>query len=210
MELHMSGFRVFFIVVLLSLSHGLMAGQGIDDLNAFSKNLDSFSAKFTQVVYDSKSKPLQESSGKLVLKRPGKFWWQYAEPNKQLIVSDAFKVWIYDEDLAQVTVNKVDSSLSNAPIMLLGTDTPLDAEFKLKELGLSDGIYWVELTPKKSESDFELIYLGLKKGVLAAMELRDNFGQATQIKFQDSKVNLPVENKLFNFEPPKGVDVLGE
>ncbi|MCB1757980.1 MAG: outer-membrane lipoprotein carrier protein LolA, partial [Gammaproteobacteria bacterium] len=57
---------------------------------------------------------------------------------------------------------------------------------------------------------FEAVFMGLNKTGLVAMELRDNFGQATQIKFSASVVNQPVDESLFQFSPPEGVDVVGQ
>jgi outer membrane lipoprotein-sorting protein len=45
---------------------------------------------------------------------------------------------------------------------------------------------------------------------MKVMELRDNFDQATQIKFHERQVNRGTDDKAFHFEPPPGVDVIGE
>ncbi len=198
---------LFFALVLVN---PLMAGQGLDRLEQFSNQLESFSASFEQTVYDANSKPVQESSGSVILKRPGKFAWNYKSPSNQLILADGRKIWIYDEDLAQVTVKPVDASLGSTPIMLLGGDKSLASGFDVRELGESDGIDWLELLPKEKDSDFEKVYLGLNKQGLVAMELRDNFGQATQIKFDDIEMNKPVDDSQFSFTPPEGVDIVGE
>ncbi len=198
------------MMAALSFVAPVIADTGIDQLNRLSKQLQNFSARFTQTVYDSNSKPVQESSGVVTLQRPGKFSWNYQTPSAQLIVSDGKKIWIYDEELAQVTIKKIDASLGNTPLMLLGSNKPLESEFELTELGQSDGIDWVELSPMKEDTDFEKVYLGLADNNLAAMELRDNFGQATQIKFDDPKLNTDIDQGLFDFIPPEGVDVIGQ
>ena len=203
-------FRAAFILLALVFFRTATAGAGLDQLHSFNNDLESFSADFEQTVYDAKSRPVQESSGTVTLKRPGRFAWNYKEPAPQLIVADGSKIWIYDQELAQVTVKPLDESLGAAPIMLLGDDKPLESAFDIKELGESDGINWLELKPKNQEADFEAVFMGLNKTGLVAMELRDNFGQATQIKFSASVVNQPVDESLFQFSPPEGVDVVGQ
>jgi len=47
----------------------------------------------------------------------------------------------------------------------------------------------------------------LDKGQLAGMELSDNFGQLTRIYFSNIQINPAMNDALFNFVPPKGVDV---
>ena len=42
------------------------------------------------------------------------------------------------------------------------------------------------------------------------MELRDSFGQATQIRFSDFRANVEVAPDAFEFTVPEGVDVIGE
>ncbi len=206
----MIAIRIVLLTMIVGVTHVTFAATGIEQLKSFTSNLSSFSGDFTQVVYDSNSKPLQESSGFMTLQRPGKFAWNYSKPSPQLIVADGERVWVYDEELAQVTVKKMDANLGSAPILLLGNDTPLDSQFELRDLGQSDGIDWVELKPKQEDTDFEAVYLGLSEGFLAAMELRDNFGQATQIKFSNTTVNEDVDENLFRFDPPEGVDVIGD
>ncbi len=206
----MTVFRMALLTALLGINQVVFAENGVKQLKVFTENLISFSGDFTQVVYDANSKPVQESAGVMILQRPGKFSWNYTKPSPQLIVADGESVWIYDEELAQVTVKKLDSNMGSSPILLLGSDTPLESEFELKNLGQSDGIDWVELKPKKADTDFETVYLGLSEGSFAAMELRDKFGQATQIKFSNTTVNGDVDETLFKFSPPEGVDVIGE
>ena len=65
------------------------------------------------------------------------------------------------------------------------------------------------MTPKGAESDFQLVFIGLSGDALAAMELRDNFGQATQIIFSDFIANSELDDALFEFNAPDGVDVIG-
>ena len=57
---------------------------------------------------------------------------------------------------------------------------------------------------------FNAVYIALDDAGLHAMELRDNFGQATQIKFTNFKKNVAIPPETLQFEPPAGVDVLGE
>jgi len=203
-------FKVLSMVgALLGMSYA-WAGDGLDQLNAFTNELVSFSATFTQTVYDGNSRPIQESNGSVVLMRPGKFAWHYESPSPQKIIADGKKIWVYDMDLAQVTVKTLDETLSATPIMLLGGDEPLSTQFTIRELGPSDGLQWLELIPKAADTDFETVYMGLNADGLVAMELRDNFGQATQIRFEDIYVNGLVREDAFEFTPPVGVDVIGQ
>ena len=185
------------------------AGDARDQLDSFVEDLQTFQADFEQTLYDADSEPLQKSSGTLKLKRPGRFVWTYTEPETQEIVADGERIWLYDKDLEQVTVNTIDERIAGTPLVLLMRSAPLEDTFQIRELGESDGITWLELTPLSDTSDFELVFIGLKDSGLAAMELRDNFGQATQILFSNFQADVVLEDSLFEFTPPPGVDVIG-
>lgn len=199
---------------------GLLAGSllfagsavagGIERLEQLTASLRSFQAGFVQTLYDADSEPVQESRGAVILKRPGRFRWDYTEPYPQQIIADGEKLWIHDTELAQVTVKKIDQALGSAPILLLSGNKPLGEEFELRDLGGREGLEWVELTPKVQDTDFNKVYLGLDAKGIAVMELRDSFGQATQIRFNDFELNVDAPENLFQFTPPEGADVVGE
>ena len=42
------------------------------------------------------------------------------------------------------------------------------------------------------------------------MELKDKLGQTTALDFSNVRRNVSIDASLFRFEPPKGVDVIGE
>ncbi|MDD3530083.1 MAG: outer-membrane lipoprotein carrier protein LolA, partial [Gallionellaceae bacterium] len=76
--------------------------------------------------------------------------------------------------------------------------------------GVKDGIEWLDASPKGREGSFELVRLGFRGNTLVAMELKDNFGQQTYLRFIDVKNNPSLGGNLFRFKPPKGVDILGD
>lgn len=176
----------------------------------FSSSMFSFSADFTQTVYDSDSVALQESAGSVELMRPGRFRWTYTEPNSQVIVADGATLWVYDEDIKQVTAQPQSTTLGSAPIGLLSGQRSIESEFTITELGLENGLQWFELEPLVQDTDFNAVYIALDDNGLHAMELRDNFDQATQIRFTDFKKNIGLAQERFTFTPPDGADVIGE
>jgi len=198
------------------LSAGLFASNAhatddvLERLRAFTMDLESFTADFEQSLYNSDSDLLENSIGKLLLKRPGKFIWRYAGEGGQEFISDGKSLWMFDKELDQVTVNALNDRVGGTPLVLLMGGVPLEEQFSVTSLGASDGVDWVELVPKDNSTDFEALFIGLDKAGLAAMELRDNLGQATQIQFSNFKPNVDLDEKQFNFVAPKGVDVIGE
>lgn len=181
----------------------------IAKLEQFIQNLESFEASFEQTLYGGNSEALKSSTGTIAVKRPARFVWTYSTPEPQLIVGDGMRIWLYDQDLEQVTVNDMDERINGTPLQLLMSAAPLSDAFSIESLGQSDGIDWFALTPLTQASDFEEVFIGLKDNSLAAMELRDNFGQATQIRLNDFNRDVQLDDSLFVFEVPEGVDVIG-
>ncbi|MDD1620017.1 MAG: outer membrane lipoprotein chaperone LolA [Methylococcaceae bacterium] len=179
----------------------------IAQLKAFLHSSASLSADFKQVSFDKSGNPAQSSVGKFYLSRPGKFRWNYQKPFEQEIVSNGGKVWFYDTDLEQVTVKKLDDSLGSTPALLLTGQVDIEEKFKLEEQGSEDQMNWVKLSPKNEESGFKYILIGLNAGQLGGMELSDNFGQLTRIYFSNIQINPALDDSLFNFKAPKGIDV---
>jgi len=201
-------FRSIITVAILLVP---ISGSAQNALLDFTSTMFSFSADFTQTVYDSDSVALQESAGSVELMRPGRFRWTYTEPNSQLIVADGATVWVYDEDIKQVTAQPQSVTLGSAPIGLLSGQRSIVSDFEVTELGEESGLLWFELTPFEQDTDFNSVYIALdENGLLQAMELRDNFEQATQIKFIDFKKNITIDAERFTFVPPDDADVIGE
>ena len=200
---------VLAAIVLASLAQPSSA-SGLDRFAQFLGATQAASGEFEQTVTDRNGKLVQRSRGSLVFQRPGKFRWTYLTPYAQLIVGDGTRGWIYDEDLRQVTVRRVDQALTSTPAALLGGNNAAMRAFQLTELGQKDGLDWVEAVPRDKEGGFERVRMGFGPGGLERMELHDSFGQVTLLRFSALTRNPALEPSLFRFSPPKGVDVVGE
>ncbi len=198
---------VFFITILVALP--LAASEVEDRVNRSLSSLDNLKAEFKQTVLDDNKQVVQQSSGEVSISRPGKFTWIYRQPYEQRIVADGRELWVYDVDLDQVTVKPVADALGTAPIMVLMTDERVEQQFDVAEIGQRKYLYWVELTPKQADMEFTTVYLGMEDDVIKAMELRDAFGQSTQIVFENLRTGMVFDPQTFRFVPPPGVDVFG-
>lgn len=198
------------LLAVLMLPLAVAHATGLDALHKFVAATAAAQGEFEQKVYDSKHKLTQESSGTLAFLRPGRFRWTYVKPYAQLIVGDGAKVWVYDQDLNQVTVRRLDRALGSTPAALLAGSNEIETAFKLIDRGEKDGLEWVEAQPREKESNFASIRMGFGFSGLEVMELADNFGQTTVLKFTALRRNPKLDAALFKFVPPKGADVIGD
>ena len=186
------------------------AGSGIDQLRAFVDGARTGKATFRQVVAGKSGRVPQVSSGTFAFARPGKFRWSYDKPYAQLLVGDGDKLWIYDRDLNQVIIKKLDRALGATPASLLAGSNAFETNFVLIDGGITDGIEFVEAEPKSPDTGFDHIRIGFKENLPRTMELHDSFGQLTQLTFDTFERNPAIDPALFRFSPPPGADVIGK
>ena len=183
----------------------------IERLKTFIAGTHSAQADFTQVVTDQNGKRVQSAAGVMQFQRPGKFRWTYQKPYAQLIVGDGAKFWLYDEDLNQVTVKKLDAALGSSPAALLSGNNEIERGFNLQEDGSHDGLEWLQASAKAQDTSFDKIRMGFNaQSELVAMELNDMFGHKTVLRFSNMRHNPKFSAQQFHFTPPPGADVLGE
>jgi outer membrane lipoprotein carrier protein len=190
---------------LLSLPFAAMADEqsvAAERLNILLSRASTMSANFSQMTLSSNGASLQEATGSLVLKRPGMFRWHTDPPAEQLLVSDGEQIWLYDPDLEQVTIQKMDKRLTHTPALLLSGDVS-----KLIESGV---VSEFRLTPKANDTLFDNLRLSFQGEKINDMQMSDAIGQRTNILFQNVKTNESMQQSQFSFDIPSGVDVISE
>ena len=183
---------------------------GLALLRNFLDNVETLTAGFEQQLIDADDVVVEESAGTVEIARPGRFRWSYAYPYEQLLVADGVNVWSYDVDLEQVTVKAQSDALGATPALLLGGSRDVLEEFDYVDSFTDRGTVWVRMRPKSSENGFTRVELGFTDGSLSRMLFADNLDQTTIIGLFDITTNAPLDEARFRFEPPAGVDVVGE
>ncbi|MCP4768923.1 MAG: outer membrane lipoprotein chaperone LolA [Gammaproteobacteria bacterium] len=200
----------YLIVALLLIASPALAEDAAQRLTAALRNMDNLTTEFKQTLLDEDKNVVQQSRGTLALQRPGKFAWIYTEPFEQRIIADGSELWVYDVELDQVTVKPMGQGLSNAPIMILMKQADVSEQFEVSEVGQRKFLYWVELSPHAADDlEYTHVYIGIKDDQVRAMELQDQFGQSTQIVFENQRSGVVHNPATFKFVPPPGVDVYG-
>lgn len=170
--------------------------------------LTSVRVAFTQDVVGADGKTTDHAVGTLSLRRPGRFRWDYTNP-RQLIVSDGDRLWLYDPELEQATVRRVREAFAQTPAMLLSGEARIRDGFTVRDAGSEAGLEWLALAPKGADSDFREIRIGFAGDALKRLEFTDKLNQRTRIVLGTLERNVRLEDALFTFTPPKGVDVIG-
>lgn len=205
------------IRMLLVAALGFVASQvQADDQVAISRltemlnKAQTITGRFSQLTLDGPGTQLQETSGELALKRPGLFRWHTDEPMEQLLVSNGQKVWLYDPDLQQVTIQTLDQRLTHTLALLLSGDvSKISENFEITHKEGGDVVDFI-LKPKAKDTLFDTLRLSFRNGVINDMQLIDSVGQRTNILFLGVKMNQKLDAAQFDFKIPEGADVIQE
>lgn len=206
--------RVAAVLFLTLWAHVTLAASdpaaGRQKVEGFLQGLQSLQAQFKQTLTDRNGQTVEEASGTLAIRRPDRFRWDYQQPNEQVIVADGARIWLYDADLEQVTVRKLDDTLSATPAMLLSGQGNLEENFNVTQMTTEGGVTWVRMEPKRDDTDFKWVRLGFDGAALKFMQLADKLGQTTHLEFSQLERNPALDPSRFTFTVPPGADVIGD
>lgn len=198
--------KLLFSVLLLAFSIAYSEPVA-EELQVKLNNIQSMTANFSQVV-KAKKREVSNSQGTMALERPGRFRWQTKSPMEQLVVADSKKLWVYDVELEQVTVKKQEKGLGGtAALFLSGYDDTVTRDFNVTVTNQGKNQLY-DLHAKSPKENFQQVKLLFSKDMLIGIELFDQLGQHTVVKLTNIKSNPKLAGRLFQFKPPKGVDVV--
>lgn len=197
------------------------AQQATSSLVQQLAGLQRLTADFEQSTKTTNNKTVQKKGltaqhmnqtfkGVMKVERPGKFYWETTSPAKQTIVTTGKVVWIYDPDLQQAVRQSLDDQVANTPALLLsGNTSQIMHAYRVTQPDRSKLYY--TLYPKQDDGAFQslTISFGANKAP-TLMILQDSLGQTTYVRFSNIKVNPAIPASVFNFEPPKGTDIIDQ
>lgn len=202
---------LFLAVLLMGLNSPLLMAQSSTRLAVFFDQLKTFQAAFEQTQFDEYGEVSQRSEGELWVQRPGRFRWDYRQPFAQMMLGKEGYFWLYDQDLEQLTIRKIDQAMASSPLLMLSRTVAIDQLFKIVSIRHEGDYHWYELIARSEEASFETFRMALDDaGQLIEMELIDGMSQRILVRFIDARINHTIDNKVFDFEVPDGVDVIGE
>lgn len=186
------------------------AQEPAQTLQDFLDATQTLAGRFEQQQLDETGAVYEASSGAFYLQRPGRFRWDYERPYAQHVISDGVTLWHYDPDLSQVLVRRVGEGLSATPAVLLSGGGDLRSTFDMSREPDADGLTVIALKPRADNAEFQSARLAMEGATPAWLEIVDPLGGTTRIAFFDVLTNVQLKPDLFTFDPPAGVEVVGE
>ena len=198
-------------VALMSAASWAGAGElsAAQHLTLRLEPVSSYAANFNQRI-EGNGHVAQQSTGQMWVARPGKFRWVVDAPYSQVVVSDGKDVYLHDPDLDQVTIRKLDPKVTNTPALLLsGQASELVLSYSVTEHTQgSKEVY--TLKPKNNDSLFDRLQMTFDSSRLSSLDMYDASGQHTQVAFSNVQPNANVSDSTFQFQIPKGAEVIRE
>ena len=170
--------------------------------------IETLSADVTQLIVETGGGLLEESAIRMRLRKPGGFYWETLEPFPELIVTDGQTLWNYQPDLEQVVIENWDSSRAELAAQLLNGETgDLAGEYRVT-LDATGELNRFELSPLAPDSPYARIAIEFITGELDVIRLDNRNGQQTVWRFTNLRRNTTLEDALFHFEPPPGIEIV--
>ncbi len=182
---------------------GVSTANPVSHLSNLLNHYQTYQAVFVQQTVDPKEGVIANAKGLLFLQKPGRFRWETNEPMHQIIVTNHDQMWIYNQDLAQATVQKLSPSANNPAALLTNSVNQL-----LQHYTVIEKSHYFQLTPKQQENDFVAVNLYFTHQALSQLEVINTLGQKNIYRFSKVKINQRLPAHLFEFHPQQGVDVV--
>ncbi len=173
-----------------------------------------FEADFVQESHLQAMGIVDAAEGHVYLRPPAKMRWHYKIPEDYLIITDGKTLWIYRPAENQVMSGPAAGSLGESTGLEYFTDpASLQKDFVVEvapEQSQQKGQYVLRLVPKTKRSDLaELLLFVSKKTFDIVQSITCNaFGDKTSIRFSNFEFDRSPDLSLFEFEIPKGADVV--
>lgn len=217
------GLLVFFGAASMGGTHSAHAADGSktalplsleDIMTGVEKRYEAigFSAHFEQISTIEAMDITDTASGRIIIKRPGKMRWIYERPDRQIIVTDGKTLWVYKPDDNQVMIGSYPTFFGDGKGAGFLTDMKLvRKKFQISLEKRDDkGDYVLKLLPNRREFDISFISLLISAGTFDVLQVSTyNFdGDETRIELKDIEFKEELDEALFHFEIPEGIDVL--
>ena len=172
----------------------------------------SFEAEFIQESTIKAMDIIDFASGKIFVRYPGMMRWEYEKPEKQIIISDGHKLWIYRPADNQVMTGSAPAFFSDGKGASLLSDIKLvRKKFKISlENSKEDFFYELKLQPLEKKLDVTDIRLSVTKNTFTVIRIitYNSYGDENRIEFTNHRFDVKLDESLFSFKIPPGADVL--
>ncbi|HID94953.1 MAG TPA: outer membrane lipoprotein chaperone LolA [Candidatus Latescibacteria bacterium] len=202
---------LFLVLFLPGVSASKITGKAIvKKVEKRYEKLKTFSVEFQQTFYWKLADKTQGFRGKLYLKKPDMF---RVETSHQVIVTDGDTLWIYNPEEEQVIISPYADSEepSNPQALFFEYTENYEAEYiGTEKIGKRD-CYLIKLLPQRDDQYITAmkVWVDKKRWLTLKVEYYDvNDNTTTYTLLSDPEVDQKLDDALFKFNIPDGVEVI--
>ena len=178
-------------------------------IEARHRGVHDLTARFVQTYRSGALGREVVEKGVVSLKPPSRMRWEYRDPEKKTFVSDGKMSYFYVPADRQV-IRREQSDSRDLPALILSGQADIVATFDVALETGPAGRQRLRLTPKKPEPEIEHLYVDVDGDErIRAILVVDAQGNRSQFAFDDIRENVGLDDRLFHFEVPRGVEVIG-
>lgn len=179
-------------------------------LSAILETTRTLAADVDVLTLDQDGREVQESTARLVMQKPDHFYWEILSPYSELMLTNGERIWRFEPDLEQVTVDYFSDDISRTPVLLLNGDASEIADnYSISATAMETGeLNRFILTPKAGDSLFTRLSLTFEGDTLIEMQFEDSLGQKTSLTFSGLQANAAIDPGTFVFHMPEGMEVI--
>lgn len=169
----------------------------------------TYTATFNQSIEIDGIGGAVDSGGSFYFSRPDRMRFDYTRGQEQRVVGDGNWIWVYQPDLEQVY--KVDYATAfgtGGLVALLGDRQGLAERYELSLLDSPAGMVRLQLEPKAEVGETLELVMSADTFDLRSVVMTDPAGSVTRVEFEGVHRNVELNDGLFAFFPPAGVDVI--
>ena len=170
----------------------------------------AFHADFIQEVSSAALGRTLTSRGHVYFEKPGRMRWEFAEP-QQTLIADGASFWLYQPAENQVIKTPFRRAFnSQTPISFLTGVGRLEEDFAVSPQGETEHVHRLRLLPKRDAEAVGHLDIEVDKATFDILQatVTDPLGNTTRLRFSDTERVDDLDDGLFRFALPAGVDLV--
>lgn len=163
-----------------------------------------------QQTYEAPRRPSRSEAGQLFLRKPGRMRWQYTDPAGKLFIGDGKYIYLYTPSARRVERSKVNQSDDmRAPLAFLLGRLDFQRDFKQFLTRRSGSDLWITAEPRSDRAPYAQVSFRVGPDFeIRELEITGEENSVMHFRFEQEKLNPPLGENLFRFQPPPGTEVV--
>ena len=212
---------ISLFLIQITVLAAVPTAKVIDGIKARFEKIQDFKSDIKQIQLDGiGTKTVFQ--GEIYYKKPYQIRMNYMDTQKNtpthIAITDSKTLWQYTAELKQVTRQKFDPNSLPLPLLILGSASKIDDQFReknyikpIERVTLDKkSVFQIIVKPKNGNKEYkeQTLWVSTDTYLPYKAELKYNQGNVATIFFTNIKTNVGIEDSKFVMEKMNGVKVV--